>query len=99
MAEPALLGQFLDGAISADVIADNTDTILGRLVAEGFTVTEAQSAYQLVSGCAPRAGRPGHPGQACRRRRPAGGREYGRVLAERDPATSPTSGPCWPRPP
>ena len=28
VAEPALLGQFLDGAISAEVIADNTDAML-----------------------------------------------------------------------
>jgi AcrR family transcriptional regulator len=89
VAEPALLDQFLDGAISADVIADNTDTILGRLVEQGFTVTEAQSAYQLVSACAL-----GSAVQAIRAKRAAAaGRPvadvYGRVLADRDPGELP----------
>jgi AcrR family transcriptional regulator len=89
VAEPALLGQFLDGAISADVIVDNTDTILRRLVDEGFTVIEAQSAYQLVSACAI-----GSAVQAIRARRSADAGqpvavEYGRVLAERDPGDLP----------
>jgi AcrR family transcriptional regulator len=51
-AEPALLGQYLDGAIRAEVIAENTEAILAPLVREGFTVSEAQAAYQLVSSCA-----------------------------------------------
>jgi AcrR family transcriptional regulator len=89
VAEPALLGQFLDGAIGADVIADNTDTILGLLVDQGFSVTEAQSAYQLVSACAI-----GSAVQAIRAQRAAAAgrpapQEYGRVLAERDPRDLP----------
>lgn len=89
VAEPALLGQFLDGAISADVIADNTDTILGLLVRQGFSITEAQSSYQLLSACAI-----GSAVQAIRAQRAAAaGRpaatEYGRVLAERGPEDLP----------
>jgi AcrR family transcriptional regulator len=85
VAEPALIGQYLDGAISADVIADNTDAILAPLVAQGFTPSEAQNAYQLVSSCAL-----GSAMHAIREQRAsAAGRPaaeaYGRVLAERGP--------------
>jgi AcrR family transcriptional regulator len=51
-ADPALLGQYLDGAISAEVIAENTEAILAPMVRQGFTAAEAQGAYQLVSSCA-----------------------------------------------
>jgi AcrR family transcriptional regulator len=49
LAEPGLLAQYLDGAIAAGVIADRVDSILGRLVAEGFTTLEANAAYEMVS--------------------------------------------------
>ncbi len=49
VAEPGLLDQYLDGAISADDIADNTDAILGALMRQGFSAREAQSAYHLVA--------------------------------------------------
>jgi AcrR family transcriptional regulator len=52
VAEPALLGQYLDGAISAEVMADNLDAILAPLLAQGFTPSEAQNAYQAVTSCA-----------------------------------------------
>lgn len=52
MSEPELLGQFLEGAISADAIAENADAILGLLVRQGFTIEEADAAYELVSSCA-----------------------------------------------
>ena len=58
VAEPALLGQFLDGAISADVIADNTDAILGPLVRQGFTIPggpERLPTRQLAVRSAPRS--------------------------------------------
>ena len=38
LAQPGLLGQYLEGAISAEAIADNVDAILGLLVRQGFTV-------------------------------------------------------------
>jgi AcrR family transcriptional regulator len=84
-AEPELLGQFLEGAISADAIADNADSILGLLVREGFTVEEADAAYDLVSSYAV-----GSAVIAIRERRAASeGRpfdvEYERVLSKRAP--------------
>jgi AcrR family transcriptional regulator len=85
VAEPALLGQYLDGAISADVIAENTDAILAPLMAQGFSPAEAQSAYQLVSSCAL-----GSAVHAIREQRAAGrgepaARVYRQVLAGRAP--------------
>ena len=50
--EPGLLGQFIEGAISADAIAENLDAIIGLLVREGFTVVDARDAFALVSSCA-----------------------------------------------
>ena len=52
LAQPGLLAQYLEGAISAESIAGNLDTILGVLVRQGFTVTEANAAYDLVTSCA-----------------------------------------------
>jgi AcrR family transcriptional regulator len=52
VAEPALLGQYLDGAISAEVMADNLDAILAPLLAQGFEAGEGWVAYQLVTSCA-----------------------------------------------
>ncbi len=52
ISEPELLGQFLEGAISADTIADNADAILGLLVRQGFGIDEAQAAYALTVNCA-----------------------------------------------
>ena len=52
LAQPALLAQYLEGAIPMETIAVNVDRILGGLVREGFTVLEANSAYEVVSACA-----------------------------------------------
>jgi AcrR family transcriptional regulator len=52
LAQPALLAQYLEGAIPMETIAVNVDRILGRLVGEGFTVLEANAAYEVVSACA-----------------------------------------------
>ncbi len=52
VAQPGLLGQYLEGAISAEAIAGNVDTILGLLVRQGFTIVEANAAYELVTSCA-----------------------------------------------
>lgn len=51
-ADPALLAQYLDGAIDPEVVAENTEVILAPLVRQGFTASEALAAYQLVSSCA-----------------------------------------------
>ena len=52
LAQPQLLAQYLDGVISAESIAENVDTILGLLVRQGFTILEANAAYELVTWCA-----------------------------------------------
>jgi AcrR family transcriptional regulator len=52
LAQPGLLSQYLEGAISAESIAGNVDTILGHLVGQGFTILEADAAYGLVMSCA-----------------------------------------------
>ncbi len=49
--QPGLLGQYLEGAIGPESVLFNLDIILGVLVDEGFTVTEANDAYVLVSAC------------------------------------------------
>jgi AcrR family transcriptional regulator len=50
--EPVLLDQFLTGAINTESIAGTTDAILGVLVRQGFSIAEANAAYQLTSSCA-----------------------------------------------
>lgn len=52
LARPGLLTQYMEGAIKPEAIADNIDTILGLLVRQGFTILEANAAYELVSSCA-----------------------------------------------
>lgn len=52
LAEPGLLAQYLEGAIPAEAIAGNVDTILGVLVAQGFSIVDANEAYELVTSCA-----------------------------------------------
>ena len=88
-ADPALLGEYLRGGISLAAIAEREDVILGVLVRRGFTILEAESAYELVSSCAvgfavnairdQATGRPGHDRTT----------EYGSLLRSRDPADLP----------
>jgi AcrR family transcriptional regulator len=52
LAQPQLLTQYLGGSISAEVIAGNVDIILGLLVRQGFTILQANAAYELVTWCA-----------------------------------------------
>jgi hypothetical protein len=52
LAEPGLLGQYLEGAISAEAIAEKVDAMLGLMVRQGFTVGEARVAFDLVNSCA-----------------------------------------------
>lgn len=49
LAQPALLGQYLEGAINAEAIAERADAILGPLLRGGFGIDEAQTAYEIVS--------------------------------------------------
>ena len=52
LAQPGLLGQYLEGAISAEAIADKVDTMLGLLIRQGFSVADASAAFDLVNSCA-----------------------------------------------
>jgi AcrR family transcriptional regulator len=51
-ARPGLLARYVEGAIPAEAIAGNVDRILGVLVAQGFSVYDANEAYELVTSCA-----------------------------------------------
>ena len=50
--EPALVGQYLDGGITAEVMIGNLDRIMGLLLREGFSAIEAMTAFDAVSGFA-----------------------------------------------
>ncbi|WP_123664941.1 TetR/AcrR family transcriptional regulator [Actinocorallia herbida] len=52
VADPGLLKQYIDGAISVEAMADNIDAALDLCVRQGFTPAEALHAYDLVSECA-----------------------------------------------
>jgi AcrR family transcriptional regulator len=89
VADPGLLNQYLEGAISADAIAENVNAILGLLVRQGFSIGEAQQAYELVAACAI-----GSAVQAIREQRAeASGRsafaQQQEVLRQREPAELP----------
>jgi len=81
--DPAMLGQYLEGAIAPDVVAESTELIITVLVREGFTAREALDAYQLVASCA--------LGAALRELREAGaGRDaFADALVDRDPESFP----------
>ena len=97
VAEPGLLGQYLEGAISAEAIADKVDAMLGLMVRQGFSVQEAQAAFDLVNStalgsahCRPSA-RSAPPGP--------GGRRWPSTTGCWPSTTSPSSptcGCCWP---
>lgn len=50
--DPGLLAQYVNGAISFEVMAEPVNTALGLCLRQGFTPQEAQWAYDLVSECA-----------------------------------------------
>jgi AcrR family transcriptional regulator len=52
VAQPALLGQFLNGSISIERMAPHMDAVLGVLTRQGFNPMDAIEAYGLVSDCA-----------------------------------------------
>ena len=90
VSQPGLLGQYLEGAISAESIAANMDASLGLLVRQGFELEQALEAYELVSSCAIgsalgaiRDNQAAAAGRSLRE-------EYRRILAERGPDDLPT---------
>lgn len=50
--QPALLAQFLEGAISPEVVRHHAEQIRAVLERQGFDEDDAHEAYQLVSTCA-----------------------------------------------
>lgn len=52
IADPAVLEQFMDGAISPESIAQSSEAVLRVLVAQGFSVAEAVDAWALTSEAA-----------------------------------------------
>jgi AcrR family transcriptional regulator len=85
VSQPALLAQYLEGAIATEVIAERTERILEVLVRAGFEAHEAMAAYELISSSAigAAAAHIRERSMAARGQRLAG--EYRRVLAERPP--------------
>jgi AcrR family transcriptional regulator len=51
-AQPGLLAQYIEGAVPAAVIAPSIDRALGVLTRQGFSVVDANEAYELVTSCA-----------------------------------------------
>jgi AcrR family transcriptional regulator len=49
MSEPAVLAQYVGGAVSAEAVAENVEVILRVLVRQGFTSAEAWQAYSTIS--------------------------------------------------
>jgi AcrR family transcriptional regulator len=52
LAEPALLAQYLEGAISPETMAQTFERILASLVRQGFSSVEAGAVYELISATA-----------------------------------------------
>jgi AcrR family transcriptional regulator len=47
--QPELLGQYLDGAVSVEVIAQNVDIVIALLGRQGFDINEASRAYEIIN--------------------------------------------------
>jgi AcrR family transcriptional regulator len=52
VAEPALLGQFLNGSIGIERMAPHMEAVLDVLTRQGFSAVDAVDAYGLVNDCA-----------------------------------------------
>jgi AcrR family transcriptional regulator len=52
LAQPGLLARFVGGAVPVEAIAGNVEAILAFLVRQGFSVVDANEAYELVTSCA-----------------------------------------------
>jgi AcrR family transcriptional regulator len=89
VAQPALLGQFLNGSLGVERMVTHVDAVVGVLTRQGFTPAEAVDAYDLVSECALGAAVSEiRFGEAARSGRPVLA-EYHRVLATEPPDAFP----------
>ncbi len=83
VAQPALLGQFLNSSLGVDRMVSHVDAVIGVLSRQGFSPVEAVDAYEIVSDCALGcAVGEIRQAQAARAGRPVAA-EYLRVLATR----------------
>jgi AcrR family transcriptional regulator len=85
VAQPALLGQFLNGSLGVERMVTHVDAVIGVLTRQGFTVAEAVDAFEVVSDAAVGAAVTHiRASEATRAGRPVLA-EYHRVLASRPP--------------
>ena len=89
LTQPGLLKHYIDGAVSAEAIADNIDGILGLLVRQSFTARQALEAYWSVSTAAIGWSVATLHEEASVRNGQAQVAEYHRVLAQRGPTDLP----------
>ncbi len=89
VAQPALLGQFLNGSLGVDRMVTHVDAVIGVLSRQGFSPIEAVDAYEIVSDCAlgSAVGRI-RQAEAARSGRPVAA-EYLRILATEPPDALP----------
>jgi AcrR family transcriptional regulator len=89
VAQPALLGQFLNGSLGVDRMATHVDAVIGVLSRHGFSPIEAVDAYEIVSDCAlgSAVGKI-REAEAARSGRPVAA-EYLRILATEPPEAFP----------
>lgn len=89
LAQPALLGQFINGSVGVERMVVHIDAVVGVLTGQGFTAAEAADAYRLVSQCALGAA----VGEIREAEAASAGRpaiaEYHRVLAQQPPDALP----------
>ena len=52
VAQPALLGEFLNSSLGVDRMVTHVDAVIGVLSRQGFSPIEAVDAYEIVSDCA-----------------------------------------------
>jgi len=89
VAQPALLGQFLNGSLGVERMVTHVDAVVGVLTRQGFTPVEAMEAYELVSACAVGVAVSDiRTAEAARRGQPVLA-EYHRVLAAAPPDAYP----------
>jgi AcrR family transcriptional regulator len=89
VAQPALLGQFLNGSLGVDRMVTHLEAVIGVLSRHGFSPVEAVDAYEIVSDCAlGSAVGEIRQAEAARSGRPVAA-EYLRILATEPPDALP----------
>ena len=94
LARPALLAQYLDGAISMESIATDVDRILGVLVRQGFSIVDANAAYERRERVRAGLGGDHRASERPSSREPRSARAHEAIVAATPITTSPTSRRC-----